>query len=225
MWQKPRNHTLHPKTNHLRETDHIRSTLKHSNVQQEKNGENWSDRLCKKWGKNYIGSRIKSLKANWVGRNLSRNFLLKHFFKEIYKGKEDEKDDVGSYCMIATQREDIGNWNRIHLTALSGELISVDGMDLSFRDSTWWRRTAVVWGASGGKKSHFDHSKTLTRYQRLRIEVARFAPTLNKLPCDNWLRKQSGNFTLLVENIPTHTPRSDLVAKPTRPGRDMRASR
>jgi hypothetical protein len=29
----------------------------------------------------YIGSRINSMKANMVGHNLRRNFLLRHFFE------------------------------------------------------------------------------------------------------------------------------------------------
>jgi hypothetical protein len=63
----------------------------------------------------YIQSRrrgisyINSREANWVGHYLRRNFLLSTFLKEMYKRREDEKDDVGCYWMIATKREDTGN--------------------------------------------------------------------------------------------------------------------
>ena len=44
--------------------------------------------------------KVKRRKANWIGHILRRNCILKHIIerkKEIYEGREDDKEDLSSY--------------------------------------------------------------------------------------------------------------------------------
>ena len=51
---------------------------------------------------------IERMKANLFGHFLRRNCLLKHVI-EIYKGQEDEGEDVSSYWITLRKRVDTGN--------------------------------------------------------------------------------------------------------------------
>jgi hypothetical protein len=53
-------------------------------------------------------SYLRRRKVRCFGHSLSRNCLLKHVI-EIYKGQEDEGEDVGSYWMTLRNRVDSGN--------------------------------------------------------------------------------------------------------------------
>jgi hypothetical protein len=48
--------------------------------------------------------RVKSRKANWIGRAMHKNCLIKHVIhgtiKERIEIRKDEKEDVSSYWMI-----------------------------------------------------------------------------------------------------------------------------
>jgi hypothetical protein len=73
-------------------TDHVRSEEVLQRVVEDRN----------------IIHTIKRRKANWIGHILRRNCLLIHVI-ERYKGREDEEEDVSSYCMTLKKRDDTGN--------------------------------------------------------------------------------------------------------------------
>jgi hypothetical protein len=50
---------------------------------------------------------IRQRKVNWIGHILRRNCLLKHVIEG--KGREDEEEDVSSFCMILRNRNDTAN--------------------------------------------------------------------------------------------------------------------
>ena len=58
---------------------------------------------------------IKRRKINWIGHILLRNWLLEQITEGNIKGKkrgDNEKGDVGSYCMTLREREATGYWKR-----------------------------------------------------------------------------------------------------------------
>ena len=56
---------------------------------------------------------VKERKAKWIGKILRRNCLLKQDIegkqKEGQKCLEDDEEELGSYCMTLSKREDTVN--------------------------------------------------------------------------------------------------------------------
>jgi hypothetical protein len=57
-------------------------------------------------------SYIKQEEVSLTG--LLRNCLLNTLLKEIWKGRQDEEEEVSSYCMNLTKRGDTGSCKRKH---------------------------------------------------------------------------------------------------------------
>jgi len=51
--------------------------------------------------------------------------------EELFKGGEDEEEDVRSCCMTLRRIEDIGTWKRKQYIALCGEFALGETMELS----------------------------------------------------------------------------------------------
>jgi len=64
-------------------------------------------------GKRNIILTVKRRKANWIGHVLSRNCLLRRYWrKDRRKGigeREEKEEDVSCYCLNVRKREDTGN--------------------------------------------------------------------------------------------------------------------
>ena len=56
---------------------------------------------------------IKQMRANWIGRILRRNCLLKHVI-EGKMGQEYDEEGVSSYYMTLRKRKDTRTCNRNH---------------------------------------------------------------------------------------------------------------
>jgi len=92
-------------------TDHVRSEEVLQRVMEERN----------------ILQTIKRRKANWIGHFLRRNCRLKHVI-ELYKGQEDDEEDVSSYWMTLQKRGDTRNRK-------------MEALDLSHSvDNSLWKR-------------------------------------------------------------------------------------